>query len=250
MGNKKKYYAVREGRERGVYDAWFGSGGAEEKIRGYAGARYKGFPSKEEAEAWLRGAVNSGANRPHEKKQGQPFETGDTAFDGITIYTDGSCRGNPGPGGYGAVILDGDKRRELARGFRLTTNNRMELLACIVALEALKEPSKVMLYSDSSYVVNGISKGWAKKWRANNWMRNRTDPAVNADLWEALLNQCERHQVRFVWVRGHAGNIENERCDELALEAASNDDLTIDGGYEEDSDGKAGTSTTTGTNRN
>lgn len=235
MGNKKKHYAVREGREPGIYDAWFGSGGAEEQIRGYAGARYKGFASKEEAEAWLRGAVNSGVDRSYDNKQQQPSETGEASFDDIIIYTDGSCRGNPGPGGYGVIILDGDTRRELAGGFRLTTNNRMELLACIVALEALKKPSKVILYSDSSYVVNGISKDWAKKWRANNWMRNRTDPAINADLWKALLNQCERHQVRFVWVRGHAGNLENERCDELALAAASNNDLDVDFPYEAES---------------
>ncbi|OPL16880.1 MAG: ribonuclease H [delta proteobacterium MLS_D] len=153
----------------------------------------------------------------------------------MIIYTDGSCRGNPGPGGYGIVITNRGKRKELSGGFRRTTNNRMELMACIVALETLKKPERIVLHSDSSYVVNGISKGWAKKWQANNWRRTSSEQAANADLWERLLRLCERHQVKIIWVRGHAGNPGNTRCDELALRAASGDNLAVDAGFEDES---------------
>ena len=150
----------------------------------------------------------------------------------VTIYTDGACIGNPGPGGYGVVLLFGDHRRELAGGFRETTNNRMELMAAILGLEALKEKCRVTLYSDSQYVVNGMERGWAKRWRANGWKRNRREKAINPDLWERLLTVAEYHEIEFKWVRGHAGIPENERCDELALEAAQVNDLQIDGGYQ------------------
>ncbi|SHF34264.1 ribonuclease HI [Desulforamulus putei] len=146
----------------------------------------------------------------------------------VTIYTDGACSGNPGPGGYGVVMLYKDHRKELSGGFRDTTNNRMELLAAIVALENLKERCSVTLYTDSQYLYNAMEKGWAKKWRANGWMRNPKEPALNADLWERLLKLCEYHHVKFVWVRGHAGNPENERCDRLAVEAAKQPDLPPD----------------------
>jgi ribonuclease HI len=151
----------------------------------------------------------------------------------VTIYTDGSCRKNPGSGGYGVVLLYGDHRKELSGGFQCTTNNRMEILAAIVGLEALKEPCQVALYSDSQYVVNAISKGWAKRWQSNNWMRNKEDKALNPDLWERLLRLCDRHRVTFHWVRGHAGNVENERCDQLAVAAAKGSNLALDEGYEE-----------------
>ena len=150
----------------------------------------------------------------------------------ITIYTDGSCLGNPGPGGYGVVLLYGDHRRELAGGFRETTNNRMEMMAAISGLEALKETCRVTLYSDSKYLVDGMERGWAKRWRANGWKRNRRERAINPDLWERLLSLAEKHEVEFKWVRGHAGIPENERCDELAVESAQNTDLPIDSGYQ------------------
>ncbi len=150
----------------------------------------------------------------------------------VIIYTDGGAIGNPGPGGYGAVLLSGKHRRELSGGFRLTTNNRMELTAAIVALKALKTPCKVTLHSDSQYVVNGINKGWAKKWRANGWMRNKKDPALNPDLWQQLLELCEKHDVTFVWVKGHAGIAENERCDQLTQIAIKSGNLAVDEGYE------------------
>lgn len=146
----------------------------------------------------------------------------------VTIYTDGACSGNPGPGGYGVVMLYKDQRKELSAGFRDTTNNRMELLAAIVGLENLKEPCKITLYTDSQYLVNAVEKGWAKKWRANGWMRNKKEPALNADLWQRILQLLDYHQVKFVWVRGHAGNPENERCDRLAVEAAKQPNLPVD----------------------
>lgn len=137
----------------------------------------------------------------------------------VDIYTDGACSGNPGRGGYGAVLLFNGARKELSQGFEETTNNRMELLAVIEGLKALKEPCDVTLYSDSKYVVDAINKGWAEKWRNNNWMRNKKDKALNVDLWEEALKMLKVHNVTFVWVKGHADNVENERCDFLAREA-------------------------------
>jgi ribonuclease HI len=158
----------------------------------------------------------------------------DMALKHVTIYTDGACLGNPGPGGFGVVLLYEGHRRELSSGFRLTTNNRMEILAAVVGLEALKTRCRVTLYSDSQYVVNAVQKGWAIRWRANNWRRNKSDMALNPDLWERLLQCTEKHQAEFRWVRGHAGNPENERCDILAMAAAKNCDLAVDAGYERD----------------
>ena len=146
----------------------------------------------------------------------------------VTIYTDGACSGNPGPGVYGVVLLYQGHRKELSAGFRETTNNRMEILAVISGLESLKEKCKVTLYTDSQYVVNAIEKNWAKKWRANGWMRNKKEPALNADLWARLLKLCEVHELKFVWVRGHAGNRENERCDRLAVDAVKQSNLPLD----------------------
>ncbi|NJK59811.1 MAG: ribonuclease HI [Oscillatoriales cyanobacterium SM2_1_8] len=149
----------------------------------------------------------------------------------VTIYTDGACLGNPGPGGYGAVMLYGEHRQELSGGFRLTTNNRMEMMAALVALETLTEPCAVTLYSDSKYVVDALVKGWAKRWQTNGWMRNKTEAAINPDLWANLLQACQRHQVNWQWVKGHAGNPENERCDRLAVTAARQPNLPPDPGY-------------------
>ncbi len=150
----------------------------------------------------------------------------------VVIYTDGACSGNPGPGGYGAVLLYNGHRKELSAGFRKTTNNRMELLGAIEALRALKDRCSVRLHTDSQYVVNAIEKGWAAKWKANGWMRNKKEKAVNPDLWEQLLKLCQQHEVEFVWVRGHSGNKENERCDLLAVAAAQQPNLPADEVYE------------------
>ena len=151
----------------------------------------------------------------------------------VEIYTDGACSGNPGPGGYGAVLLyfAKDMRKEISAGFKLTTNNRMELLAAIEALSLLKEPCQVKLYSDSKYLVDAVRLRWVYKWQAKNWMRNKTDPAINVDLWERLLPLLKTHDVEFLWVKGHANNVENERCDELARAAIASKDKQADAGF-------------------
>jgi ribonuclease HI len=149
----------------------------------------------------------------------------------VTIYADGACLGNPGPGGFGVILVYGSHRKELSGGFRLTTNNRMELMAVITGLEALKGRCVVTLYTDSQYVVNAMEKGWAQRWKANGWKRTKTEKALNADLWERLLALCDRHKTTFVWIRGHAGHRENERCDELSKAAAGKSGLPADGGY-------------------
>ena len=134
----------------------------------------------------------------------------------ISIYTDGACRGNPGVGGWGAILVYGTHEKELSGGAPETTNNRMELTAVISALSALREPCEVTLTSDSQYVINGIEKGWAESWRARGWRKADKSPALNADLWGQLLDLLDTHRVTFVWVRGHAGHPYNERCDRLA----------------------------------
>jgi len=149
----------------------------------------------------------------------------------VVAYTDGACSGNPGPGGFGVVLLWNGHRREISRGYRWTTNNRMELLAVIEALKALKGPSRVVVWSDSQYVVHAVEKGWAKRWRANGWRKGDKSPALNVDLWTELLQLLETHHVRFRWTRGHSGDPENERADELAVAALRGDDLAEDEGY-------------------
>jgi ribonuclease HI len=146
----------------------------------------------------------------------------------ITIYSDGACSGNPGPGGYGTILKYNGTVKELSGGFRDTTNNRMEIMGAIAGLEVLKEPCEVTIVTDSQYLVNAIEKGWAEKWRANGWMRNNKDKALNPDLWERLLALLKIHTVTFTWVRGHNGHPENERCDCLAVAAASGQNLPID----------------------
>ena len=153
-------------------------------------------------------------------------------LDKIIIYTDGACSGNPGPGGYGTVLQFGDKRKELSGGFRRTTNNRMELLAVIEGLQVLNRPCAVMVFSDSKYIVDAVNKGWARRWQANGWMRNRRDKALNPDLWAQLLDLLNTHDVNLKWVKGHAGNPGNERADALAVAASRGDVLPIDTGYE------------------
>jgi ribonuclease HI len=151
----------------------------------------------------------------------------------VTIYTDGACIGNPGPGGYGAVLLYGSRRKELSGGFRLTTNNRMELMAAIAGLETLKGRCKAIVYTDSRYVADAVTLGWARRWKSRGWRRGRTGVALNPDLWERLLRLCDAHEVEFRWVAGHAGDRENERCDELATTAAQGKALSCDSGYED-----------------
>lgn len=136
----------------------------------------------------------------------------------VEIFTDGACSGNPGPGGYGAILRYGSTTKELSGGDANTTNNRMELLGVITALSALKEPCMVTLTTDSKYVVDSVTKGWVYGWKKKGWIKSDKKPALNVDLWEQLLPLLERHKVTFNWVKGHAGHPENERCDQLAVE--------------------------------
>lgn len=149
----------------------------------------------------------------------------------LDIYTDGACSGNPGAGGYGVVLLYKGARKELSCGYAQTTNNRMEVLAVIKGLEALKEPCHVTLYSDSKYVVDSITKGWVYSWKKKNWIKSDRKKALNVDLWERLLELLDIHDVEFVWVKGHADNPENERCDFLARQAIEGGNLIKDIGY-------------------
>ncbi len=149
----------------------------------------------------------------------------------VTIYTDGASQGNPGPGGYGVVLLYGNLRKELSAGYRRTTNNRMELMAVIAGLQALKTKCKVTIYSDSKYVVDSITLGWLQGWQAKGWKKVK-----NPDLWKTLAALLMQHEVKFKWVRGHAGNRENERCDFLSVQAAQQEDLPADIGYEQQRD--------------
>ena len=145
----------------------------------------------------------------------------------VYIFTDGSARGNPGPGGYGAILVSGPHRKELSQGFRMTTNNRMELLSVVVALEALKKTGEeVVVYSDSKYVVDSVEKGWVLGWEKKNYAER-----MNADLWKRFLLVYRRHKVRFVWVKGHASNELNNHCDELAVAASFGSNLPADTGY-------------------
>lgn len=151
----------------------------------------------------------------------------------VIIYTDGACIGNPGPGGYGVVLKRGRARKELSAGFQHTTNNRMELMAAIAGLELLREPCRVQLFTDSRYLADAMQQGWAQQWRSRKWKREKGGRALNPDLWGRLLDLCERHQVEFIWIKGHADTPENERCDQLAQAAARQNSLPPDPGYEQ-----------------
>ena len=149
----------------------------------------------------------------------------------VQIYTDGACSGNPGKGGYGVILNFNGIKKEISEGFILTTNNRMEILAAIKGLEALKEKCSVTLYSDSKYLVDAINEGWVEKWKSNNWVKSDKSKAKNVDLFSRLLNLLDMHEVEFVWVKGHAGHTENERCDHLATSAILKDNLLVDEGF-------------------
>jgi ribonuclease HI len=154
------------------------------------------------------------------------------ALPSVEIYTDGGCEPNPGAGGYGAVLLHPKKRAEISGGFRKTTNNRMEIFAAIAGLELLKQPCKVTLYSDSQYLVNAMAEGWMVNWKKKKWWHSKTERTPNHDLWQRLDALCQKHQVEFIWVKGHAGNLENERCDQLSMAALRQPNLPADDGYE------------------
>ena len=138
----------------------------------------------------------------------------------VLIFTDGACSGNPGPGGYGVIMRYGGSEKELSGGFKNTTNNRMELMGAIVALESLKEPCEAVITTDSQYLVNAVEKGWVYAWKQNGWRKKDKKMALNIDLWERLLVSLAQHKVSFLWIRGHTGHAENERCDALAVAAS------------------------------
>jgi ribonuclease HI len=230
---KKKYYAVAVGRRPGIYTQWSGPLGAKAQVEAYPRAVFKGFYTRAEAQAFLEDPPQRRAHRgPNRSEVSREKDLPQApADDQVVVYTDGGATNNPGPGGYGVVIEAPGGPYELSAGYRCTTNNRMELTAAIVGLKWFKKPAKILLYTDSRYVVDGITKGWAKRWRANNWMRTKSEAALNVDLWKQLLEECERHQVEFRWVKGHAGITGNERCDRLSVEAREQPKLLEDHGY-------------------
>jgi ribonuclease HI len=210
---KKKFYAVKKGNKPGVYEEW---SEAQKQVGGFKGAIFKSFANKDEAYSFLEESKNEIQNDKNK----------------IVIYTDGGCINNPGPGGYGAVLIYGENEKDIKGGFSHTTNNRMELMAAIEALRALKKKDiPIELFSDSRYVVNGISKGWAKNWRQNGWVKSDKKQALNIDLWRSLLDLVEPLSIKFIWVKGHAGNINNERCDTMATEMARSTDMPEDKGF-------------------
>ncbi len=150
----------------------------------------------------------------------------------VVIYTDGACTGNPGPGGYGVILKYKGRRKEISAGYRKTTNNRMELMAIIEALSSLKKRCQVILYTDSQYIVDSITQGWAIRWREKNWRRNKKEKALNSDLWEKLLDLFEKHEIEMRWIKAHAGEKENERADLLATQAVKQKQLLVDHYYE------------------
>jgi ribonuclease HI len=235
MAKKKKWYVVFVGNQPGVYDVWFGAAGAEIQIKNYPGAKFKGYPSRPEAEAAFADFLKNGGNPvASSRKKVSPKQVAlDFPLDknSFILYTDGGSIGNPGPGGYGAVLKSATETEEFSGGYRLTTNNRMEIMGCIVGLSHTPVGAKVTLFSDSQYVVNACTKGWAKRWRTNNWMRTKTESAINADLWEQMLELLDQRQVKFEWVKGHAGDPLNERCDQLANSTARKSGLPTDPGY-------------------
>ncbi|MGC9324018.1 MAG: ribonuclease HI [Desulfomonilia bacterium] len=232
----QRIYVVVKGRKPGIYTFWYGPGGAYDQVNGFSGSVYRGFPGMEEARQYAveQGIVGERLEEStHSSESIVSHPKKDSDID-VLMYTDGGCIRNPGPGGYGVIIISAGIRTEYSGGFRLTTNNRMELMACIVGLESVPRGVwKIQVFSDSRYVVDAIEKKWVFKWQANNWMRDKIHPAENADLWDRLLSVYKAHDVTFHWVRGHSGHPENERCDALAKQAALGDELSIDSAYEE-----------------
>ena len=209
-----KFYAIKEGRKSNVVVTTWDE--CKELTDGYKNAKFKSFKNEDEAWKYL-GCIKEN-NIITDKNNNQHDENI------VICYSDGACSGNgkiESAGGWGAVIIENGKRTEISGGMANTTNNRMELQGCIEALKFVTTPSKITLISDSQYVINGINKGWAKKWKSNNWIKSDGNPAKNPELWNELLNLIDFHKsVEFQWVKGHASNPENNRCDKLAVAAA------------------------------
>lgn len=244
--SKKKFYAVVAGRQPGLYDIWAGENGAEAQIKGFERAVFKSFQSRSEAVNWyIEHVGDAPTDYTTQPQTNEPvvdylqIHQQALAEGKVVIYTDGGCKPNPGPGSYGVVLLYKERRKELSGGYQLTTNNRMELMGCIVALQALKQASRVVIFCDSSYVVDAMTKQWTTKWQAQHWQRQQGEQwvaVVNADLWQTLLNLCKYHTVTFEKVRGHAGSSENERCHQLATAALHQPNLPTDTGYQSEDD--------------
>jgi len=223
-----KYYAVAQGRKTGIFINW---PEAEQQVQGFAGAIFKSFKTRQEAEAFLKNpSFSYGSKKTGTGKTKKTYPAAEDYPQGtIVVYTDGGAIGNPGPGGYGVVIKD---IKELFGGYNLTTNNRMELKAVMVAMEALQEEkAPIVLHSDSKYVIDGLNKGWARNWKKRNWIKSDGNPAINADLWALLLDLQTGIDITFKWVKGHAGNPLNERCDVLANTTARKKGMPDDIGY-------------------
>ena len=232
----KKFYAVAKGRKPGIYNNWPET---QAQVSGFEGAVHKSFKTRAEAEEWMLSPSYGAGKAKGKKASPTPQSAAITPDNALLIYSDGGAIGNPGVGAFGVMIIDGDDRRELKGGFHHTTNNRMELLGCIMGLKAVSESTppdrSIVVTTDSSYVVNGISKGWAKSWKAQGWRKSDGKPALNTDLWDRLLSLVDSRQVAFKWVKGHAGHPENERCDALVNEVTrgDGDGLLRDAKYEE-----------------
>jgi len=234
---KKKYYVVWSGVEPGIYESW---AECKSQIDGYPGAQYKGFYDRSSAEEAFANEYKQtfGNSKPKDSIATESDHSELLQNGKIVVYTDGSALSNPGPGGYGAVLLDKTKRVELSGGFRKTTNNRMEMLAAITALAYLKEKSDIVLFTDSKYIVDSVNKGWAKRWKSKGWLRTKDQYAENRDLWAKMLDLIDFHNVEFKWVKGHAGIPENERCDELATAESGNSPKAIDTFFESEKLGR------------
>ncbi|MDD9304091.1 MAG: ribonuclease HI [Desulfobacter sp.] len=219
-----KFYAVAKGRKTGIFTSW---PEAEQQVKGVAEAKYKSFKNRQDAEQFLK-KPHYGPSKQSKKK---PASAGPFSYpeNTIVVYTDGGAIGNPGPGGYGVVFKEG---KQLSGGFNLTTNNRMELMGVIAALESLQgETRPIVLHSDSRYVLNGITKGWAKAWKKRGWKKSDGTPALNPDLWARLLALLPGLEISFKWVKGHAGDPLNEACDQLANSTARQKKLGDDKAY-------------------
>ena len=235
----KKVYAIFQGHEPGIYGSWET---ASHQVKGFKGAKYKSFPREIEAIEWLRECVLNAKepvaqplidlikNHLEKGSIGSKPTMADPNGE-IIIHTDGGASPNPGVGGYGVVLQKGTRRKELSAGYQLTTNNRMEMMGVIVALQALNESSKVVLHTDSKYIVDSVTKRWVYGWKKRGWKKSDGKRPENVDLWEVLIALLKDHKVDFRWVKGHAGNIENERCDALVAEARSHNNLLVDTGY-------------------
>jgi ribonuclease HI len=239
--SKKQYYIVVHGLKPGLYTEWFGDNGASKQVEGFNDAIYKGFYSKEDALVWLREFSEEtlrkyAPNLLDLVDYSVPLQVVDEGSEclkegKIIIHTDGCAMGNPGAGGFAALLRYKEREKEITGGFQETTNNRMELMACIEGLKALKQKSDIVVFSDSKYLVDSINEKWIYKWRNNHWMKSKKKQVMNADLWKTLLELVEQHEIEFRWVRGHNIDKNNQRCDFLAKQAAQGQNLPVDTGF-------------------